>query len=91
MATVSFTPNLEGALGCRLGAQQVQGASVAAALEEVFAVHPRLRGYILDDQGALRKHVAVFLDGSNIGDRQSLSDALPEDGELFVAQALSGG
>ena len=54
-------------------------------------MHPRLRGYLLDDQGAVRKHVAIFLDGESICDRLALSDPLPAEGELFVAQALSGG
>lgn len=69
----------------------VGGGTVAEAMGEVFAKYPRLRGYILDDQGAVRKHVAVFLNGESVADRERLSDVLPEDGDVFVAQALSGG
>ena len=32
---------------------------VAGAVEQVFADYPRLKGYILDDQGEVRKHVAA--------------------------------
>ena len=91
MATVSFTQNLRQHLGSDLPPITVDAGTVAAAFEQVFAEHPRLRGYLLDDQGAVRKHVAVFLNGETVADRRRLGDPLPPDGELFVAQALSGG
>ena len=66
-------------------------STVAEALVEVFDLYPRMRGYILDDQGAVRKHVAIFVDGERIRDRTTLSDPLPRDAEVFIMQALSGG
>ncbi len=66
-------------------------ATLRAALEDAFAVNPRLRGYILDEQGHLRQHVAVFIDGRRIGDRIALGDALAADSKVHVLQALSGG
>jgi len=66
-------------------------ATLRAALEDAFAANPRLRGYILDEQGHLRQHVAVFIDGRRIGDRVTLSDALAADSKVHVLQALSGG
>ena len=56
-----------------------------------FAKNPRLRGYVLDDQGALRRHVIVFVGGEAVVDRVRLSDAAPADSEIAVLQALSGG
>lgn len=53
--------------------------------------YPRVRGYVLDDQGAVRRHVAIFLNGELIRDRAGLSDAVSGNDEIFVAQALSGG
>ena len=91
MATVCFTQNLRQHLGSELAPIPVDAPTVAGALDQVFATHPRLRGYILDDQGAVRKHVAIFLDGESVSDRTSLSDTLPAGGELFITQALSGG
>lgn len=61
------------------------------ALEAVFVQLPALRGYILDDQGAVRHHVVVFVDGASVRDRRALSDAVRPDSEIFVMQALSGG
>jgi hypothetical protein len=64
---------------------------VRAVLDAVFATNPRLRGYVLDDQGRLRQHVVVFVDGSQVRDRLLLADPVPERGEVAVLQALSGG
>lgn len=72
-------------------AVEVRGETVRQLLEATFERNPRLRGYLLDDQGRLRRHVAVFLDGQVIGDRERLSDRVGPTGELFVMQALSGG
>lgn len=89
MARVSFTPNLNRHLTCPT--QSVAGGTVREALQQVFAANPRLEGYLLDDQGRLRKHVAIFVDGQAVVDRLRLGDALREDAEVFVVQALSGG
>ena len=35
----------------------------------MFAAQPALRGYVLDDQGALRRHVAVYVNGEPVRDR----------------------
>lgn len=89
MATVSFTPNLERHVECPT--QAVEGDSVRAVLDAVFAANPRLRGYVLDDQGALRRHMMVFVDGQQIDDRERLSDPVRPASEIYVMQALSGG
>lgn len=69
----------------------VPGTSVRDALEAVFADNLPLRAYILDDQGHLRKHVVVFVDGVRVQDRTTLADAVRPDSEIYVLQALSGG
>ncbi|WP_233868465.1 MoaD/ThiS family protein [Paraburkholderia adhaesiva] len=71
--------------------REIVASTLGEALEAVFAGQPRLRGYILDDQGSLRKHLAVFVDGRPVRDRQRLSDTLGEESRVYVVQALSGG
>lgn len=61
------------------------------ALEEAFKGTPKLRGYVLDDQGHLRKHVIVFIDGHRVRDYVGLDDALTADSQVHVLQALTGG
>jgi molybdopterin synthase sulfur carrier subunit len=89
VATVAFTPNLQRHVECPTA--QVAGSTVRAVLEAVFAENPRLRGYVLDDQGALRKHMIIFVDGQQIEDRAALSDPVRDTSEVYVMQALSGG
>jgi sulfur carrier protein ThiS len=71
--------------------RNVAARSVNEALAAAFAYEPRLRGYILDDQGSLRRHLAIFVDGRPVRDRQHLSDAVEEASRIYVVQALSGG
>ena len=61
MARVSFTENLRRHLDCP--PIEVSASTVRDALERASERLPKLRGYLLDDQGALRKHVVVFVDG----------------------------
>lgn len=89
MPTVSFTSALQRFLP--VPSAQVAGNTVGDALAAVFVSRPTLRGYVLDDQGALRRHVAVYLNGRPIEDRIRLSDPVAGQDEIFVLQALSGG
>lgn len=89
MATVVFTQNLKRHVECPT--ETVAGATVRAVLDAVFAENPRLRGYVLDDQGTLRHHMMVFVDGEPISDRRDLSDPVRDASEVYVMQALSGG
>jgi len=72
-------------------ALEVAGASIGEVLDRVFALHPNLRGYVVDEQGAVRHHVAVFVDGDAMRDKRNLAQPLGERAELYVMQALSGG
>jgi sulfur-carrier protein len=67
------------------------GGTVCEVLEQVFAANPQARGYVLDDQSALRKHITIFIDGRVIHDRIKLSDVVGESSRIYVLQALSGG
>lgn len=89
MARVSFTPNLARHVSCP--AMDADGKTVSEVLHAVFAQNPLLGTYVLDDQGGVRRHMSVFVDGRQIRDRAGLSDPVGPDSEVFVAQALSGG
>jgi molybdopterin converting factor small subunit len=89
MPRVVFTANLRRHLAAPEA--RVVGATVREALEAVFATNPKLRGYLLDDQGALREHVVVFVNGTRVGDRRGLRDPVGPSCEVVVMQALSGG
>lgn len=89
MARVVFTPNLQRHVTCP--ATEAPGHSVREVLEAVFSGNPAARGYVLDDQGGLRKHMAIFVNGTPLRDRIRLTDAVSDKSEIYVMQALSGG
>jgi hypothetical protein len=89
VARVTFTANLARHLSCP--PVEAEGTTVREVLDEVFAANETARSYVLDDQAALRKHMAIFVNGSLIRDRARLSDPVPANGEIYVLQALSGG
>ncbi|WP_040496464.1 MoaD/ThiS family protein [Ilumatobacter nonamiensis] len=69
----------------------VPGATVNQAFAAYFDQHPVVRGYVLDEAGAVRKHVAVFVDDDQITDRSALTDSVGPHARIHVFQALSGG
>lgn len=89
MPRVIFTSNLQRHVNCP--ETQVPAGTVHSALAQVFAAQPQARGYVLDEQGHLRKHVAVFVDGRRVRDREGLSDPVHDSSEVYVMQALTGG
>lgn len=89
MVRVVFTQNLQRHLACP--EEGAAPGTVRQVLSEVFARNPRVRGYVLDDHGGLRKHMVVFVNGVQIQDPVDLSDEVPDNGEVYVMQALSGG
>ena len=84
-----FTRNLDRLVTVR--DVEVSAGTVAAALDVCFRENPGVARYVLDDQGALRQHVVVFVNGEQIRDRSRLSDAVSADDQIYVMQALSGG
>jgi molybdopterin synthase sulfur carrier subunit len=73
------------------GPMPAAGATVGDALASLFAHEPRVRSYVLDDQGRLRKHVCIFADGERLKHDTALAHSIRPDTELHVMQALSGG
>jgi len=86
---VIFTSSLQRHIDCP--ERIVAGATVRAALQEVFGIQPQVRDYVLDEQGHLRKHVHIFVDGRRLRDGMRLDESVGETSEIYVMQALSGG
>ena len=89
MADVYFTPNLRRHVDCPV--DTIAATTVRELLERYFEKYPAVRGYVLDDQGRIRHHVKIIVDGLNVRDRRDLSDALTPTSQVHVFQALSGG
>jgi sulfur-carrier protein len=70
---------------------RVGGATVRDVLQELFVLQPQIRGYVVDERGALRHHVVAFVNNEPVTDKTSLSEPVPAEGEVYIFQALSGG
>jgi sulfur-carrier protein len=89
MAKVHFTSNLRRHVDCRL--MESTGTTAGEVLAHVFSANQRLKTYVLDDQGHLRKHMRILVDGVAIKDLEKQSDPVQPLSEIWVMQALSGG
>ena len=70
---------------------ELSAASVAELVRALDQRHPGIAAYLVDDRGALRPHVNVFVDDEMVADRLHLSDELVDGSQVFILQALSGG
>ena len=89
MAHIAFTPHLRAVGPVRRTA--CEAASLAEALDGLAGDYPRLKDYVLDAQGRLRKHIAVFIDGALVARETALAVPLTASSDIYVFQALSGG
>lgn len=92
MPTVAVTPHLYRFFPVLEGrVLEVAPGSVAEVLRAVNAIAPGFTDYVLDERGALRRHVNLSINDTLVIDRKTLSDHVPEGGTLYIFQALSGG
>ena len=89
MPFVEFAPALTRHVAC--APQRVTASSLRTALDAALLAAPGLRHYVLDEQGHVRKHVAVFVNAQMIRDRSALDVPLQSEDKVMVIQALTGG
>jgi sulfur-carrier protein len=66
---------------------RLPGATVGEVLRELERRHPPITGWILDEQGRVRRHVNVFVNGERIrGDAPVVDDDVVQ-----VLPSISGG
>ena len=87
MPRVVFTSHLQRYVDC--AESVVPARTLRGALQQVFERQPRARDYVLDEQGQLRRHVFVFVDGERI--RGGLDIEVGDEAQIYVMQALTGG
>lgn len=87
--SVKFAPSLRRHVDC--ANQAVQPGTLRTALEAALEAAPRLARYVFDDQRAIRKHVAVFVNEAMVHDRVDLDQRLSAGDRVLVIQALTGG
>jgi sulfur carrier protein ThiS len=89
LATIAVTSHLQTVGPAQ--PQRRQGATVGDVIAALDSDYPLLLNYIFDDQGRVREHVAIFVDGVLRPRGTVLSEPVDESSEVYVFQALSGG
>lgn len=90
MPTVQFTRHLRLHFPA-LEDVEVPGQSLAQIVRALDEMHPGLADYLVDEQGALRRHVNIFVNDELLSDRKGLGDPVAPRDRVFIMQALSGG
>ncbi len=75
------------------GASEVdaEGATLGEVLDDLDASYPGIRARILDDQGALRRFVNVYVGNDDVRFLDSLETKTPEGAQVSVIPAVAGG
>jgi len=87
--TITCTRHLAGVGPCE--PVPCVGQTVGEAIARLAADYPRLPSYVLDDQGRVRKHVTIFVNGSSRPRQSVLELPLAAEDTIHILQALSGG
>ena len=90
MAKIRFTSALKRFFPT-LTESEIEGDTVRDVLNNIEKIYPGISNYLMQDDGTLRKHVNIFVEGNLIENRQTLSDKVKHNDELIIFQALSGG
>ena len=91
MSSVNFTTHLQRFFPTLQQGTVVEGQTVAEVIRSLEKQHPGLAAYIVDERGALRKHVNIFVNDELVSDRVGLQDVVGKQTRIYVFQALSGG
>ncbi|WHZ10425.1 MAG: MoaD/ThiS/QbsE family sulfur carrier protein [Burkholderiaceae bacterium] len=86
---VEFAASLRRHVDC--APQTVAPGSLRSVLEAALAAAPPLAHYVFDDQRAVRRHVAVFVNQQMAQDRERLDQMLRPGDRVLVIGALTGG
>lgn len=89
MVTVNFSPSIQRHKSCPV--QNVQAGTLGDVLGRAMQAEPGLRSYVLDDQGHIRKHVAVFVNQNMHLPRNNLARTVAAGDTVLVIQCLTGG
>ena len=65
--------------------------TVGELFVSIGADYPGIRQRVLDDQGNLRRHVNVFVEGENVRLGSGLATQVGPDTDVWIYPALSGG
>lgn len=74
-----------------IGETRIKAKNLPELLDKLEKTYPGIKDYIVEEDGSLRQHINIFVEGQLIVDRTFLSDQIQEEDEILIFQALSGG
>ena len=90
MANVHFTPHLRQYFDLP-EVQAVEATTLGEVVQALEEKWPGIGFYITDEQSHVRQHVAIWIDGQRLEDRQVLDSPVKPESKIYILQALSGG
>ena len=70
---------------------QADGGTLGEVLESLDSSYPGIRGRILDEKGALRRFVNVYVGNDDVRFLDALDTSTPEGAQVSVIPAVAGG
>jgi molybdopterin synthase sulfur carrier subunit len=70
---------------------QVEGATLADVIEALESAHPGLKDRLLDESGAMRKFVNIFVADDDVRYLDGLATAVPAGETVSIIPAVAGG
>ena len=68
-----------------------EGATLADVLDSLEATHPGIRARVLDDDGAIRRFVNVYVNDDDVRFAEGLATATPDGTSISIIPAVAGG
>ena len=68
-----------------------EGETLAAVLDDLDARYPGIKGRVLDEAGALRRFVNVYVGNDDVRFLQDLQTPTPDGTQVSVIPAVAGG
>jgi molybdopterin synthase sulfur carrier subunit len=91
---VTVTVRLPGALRDTTGGQtklEARAGTLADVISDIDRRHPGFRSRVLDDSGALRTYVNVYIGDDDARSKGGTGAAVPAGSEVMVIAARAGG
>jgi len=91
---MSVTVRLPGALGAATGGEtklSASGATLADIIADIERRHPGFASRVLDERGAIRAYVNVYIGDEDARARGGAGAKVPDGSEIMVIPAMAGG
>lgn len=91
MVTIRFTGPLKNAFPDLVTGESVEGATIAEVLAALDQRHPGFSAFLLNEEGALRPQVSIFVGQNRITDPAQLTDPISPESRIYIMHLGTGG